>query len=116
MSIPEFLQLGRRQLTLEEIMSNKSTRNFIVVLLASVMYASNAFAAGKGVDSLGNTLLTLIRQWAYWVILIMCIVEVIRAGVSGDSKKILSIVSKYVIVFASMYLVPSLFDAIRSSF
>jgi len=43
-------------------------------------------------------------------------VDVIKSGLSGDSKKTLPIVLKYVVIFASMYLIPAIFDAIKNSF
>jgi len=127
MSIDDFLKSEKEKSTLPEvrkthdfingIMSNDRYKKFIVVFLGITLYCSKVLAAtNKGIDPLGNTLLNLIRHWAYWVILVMCILEVIRAGISGDSKKILSIIMKYVVVFASMYLVPAIFDAIRDSF
>lgn len=129
MSVEEFLQLERGQMTLKEIrnnqngetftnkiMKNNRVKKFTCTLLGLSLYFKTVYAAGKGINGLGWTLLGLIREWAYWILLIWCIVEIIRAGVSGESKKTLPIVMKYVIIFASMYLIPGLFDAIKNSF
>jgi len=104
-----------------EILSSKLTKNkkhkrFLITLLGLSLYAKNVFAAGKGIDALGWTLLGLIRHWAYWILLIWCIVEVIKSGINGDSKKTLPIIMKFVIIFASMYLIPGIFDAIKGAF
>ena len=104
-----------------EILASKLTKNgkmkkFVVTLLGLTFYFKTVLAAGKGIDSLGWTLLALVRHWAYWILLIWCIVDVIKSGLSGDSKKTLPIVLKYVVIFASMYLIPAIFDAIKNSF
>ena len=129
MSVEEFLQLERGQITLKEIRNNQNgetfatkiiknnrVKKFTIALLGLSLYFKTVYAAGKGIDGLGWTLLGLIREWAYWILLIWCIVEIIRAGISGESKKTLPIVMKYVIIFASMYLIPGLFDAIKGAF
>lgn len=116
MSIPEFLNLKHEETLIIKIIKNDRFEKFTVTLLGCGLYFQKVLAAGKGIDPLGNTLITLIRHWAYYILIIMCIVEIIRAGISGDSKKILSIIMKYLLIFAAMYLVPTLFDAIRDSF
>ncbi|MBX4259711.1 hypothetical protein KTC96_24615 (plasmid) [Clostridium estertheticum] len=99
-----------------KIMKNKRLKKFTITLLGVSLYFKDVFAAAKGIDMLGWTLLGLIRRYAYWVLLIWCIGEVIKSGLGGESKKTLSIVMKYVIIFASMYIIPGVFDAIRGSF
>lgn len=104
-----------------ELLANKlskkaSHRKFLITLLGLSLYCKNVFAATKGIDALGWTLLGFVRHWAYWILLIWCIIEVIKSGLSGDSKKTLPIIMKFVIIFASMYLIPSIFDAIKASF
>jgi hypothetical protein len=121
MSIPEFMEIERgmklnKESFTTKIMKNDRFKKFTVVLLASVLYTQKCLAAGKGIDQLGWTLLSLIRQWAYWILIIMCVVDVIKAGAGGDSKKILGIIMKYLLIFASMYLLPTLFDAVKNSF
>ena len=95
---------------------NKKHKRFLITLLGLSLYAKNVFAASDGIDKLGWTLLGLIRHWAYWILLIMCIVEVIKSGLNGDSKKSLPIIMKFVVIFASMYLIPVIFDAIVKAF
>lgn len=131
MSLTDFLKLERKQITLDEIIKNNTfenfttkileshkTKRFVISFLASLLYAKKVLAVtnGNSIDVLGFKFLGLIRHWAYWILLIMCIVEVVRAGISNDSKKILSIVMKFILMFASLYLVPELFDAIKSAF
>ena len=99
-----------------KLVKNNRMRKFTVTLLGLCLYFKTVYAAAKGIDSLGWTLLGLVRHWAYWILLIWCIVDVIKSGLSGESKKTLPIILKYVIIFASMYLIPSIFDAIKGAF
>lgn len=96
----------------------KKTRRFIVTLLGLSLYCGKVFAATttKGPDTLMWMLLNLVRQWAKPILIIWCIVEVIRSGLSGDGKKTLPILLKFVVIFASMYLIPELFDTIEAAF
>lgn len=107
-----------------ELLSSKLSKNnkmqkFVVTLLGLTLYCKTVFGAvakAKGIDALGWTLLGLVRHWAYWILLVWCIVDVIKSGLSGESKKTLPIILKYVVIFASMYLIPTIFDAIKTSF
>jgi hypothetical protein len=115
MSVSEFLNKDNETIA-SKIIKNKTLKKITVILLGSLMYSQKVFAAGKGPDAVGYLLLNFIRKWAFWILLLMCIVEVVRAGVSGDSKKIMSIIMKFILIFASMYIVPEIFTSIRDSF
>lgn len=99
-----------------KLSKTKRTRRFIVTLLGLSLYCGKVFAATSPIDKLGLTLLNLIRQWAKPILVVWCLVEVIRSGLAGDAKKTLPILMKYVIIFASMYLIPEIFDAIELAF
>ena len=122
MTISEFLKieeisnLKQVELIAGRILRSKTLKRVAIVTIALVLNLSTvgaASAAGPGIDKLGNLLINLIRGYAYYVLIIMAIVESIRAAVSGDSKKVLSILMRYVLVFVLMYLIPQLFDAIK---
>ncbi|MBU3112020.1 hypothetical protein [Clostridium lacusfryxellense] len=98
-------------------LSKKSNhRKFLITLLGLSLYCRNVFAATSSIDKLGWTLLNLIRGWAKPILVLWCIVEVIRSGCSGDVKKTLPILMKFIVIFASMYLIPEIFDAIQAAF
>ncbi|MCB2297827.1 hypothetical protein [Clostridium tagluense] len=99
-----------------KIMKNDKLKKITITLLGCGLYFKKVMAATKGIDGLGWTILGLIRQWGYWILLIACTVEIIRAGTGSDSKKILSIVMKFLLIFALMYIVPEGFNAIKNSF
>jgi hypothetical protein len=109
MSLEDFLNMENE--------NNKFTINKIetasAFVMALVLHSSKVMAAGKGIDALGMSLLNMIRHWAYWILIIMCIIEVIRSGISGESKKILSIIMRYILIFLAMYLLPGIFDTIK---
>ena len=96
------------------ILKSKALKMAAMITITIVLNISPVGAAGKGIDQLGNMLINLIRNYAYYILIIMSIVESIRAAVSGDSKKVLSIVMRYLLVFILMYLIPQLFDAIKT--
>jgi hypothetical protein len=129
MSVDQFLSLQRGNITLREIrkenkaetfmtkvIENDRFNKFAITALGLTLYAKDALGATKGLDPLGWKLLGLIRHWAKWILLIMCLVEIIRAGLGGDSKKIFPIIMKFLTIYAAMYLIPELFDAIESAF
>jgi len=110
MSIDEFKNLGKG------IKINQKYNRILITALGIALFSINVFAKGTGIDGLGWMLLNLIRSWAYWICILMCILDVVKAGIGGDSGKILNIVMKYVLIFITMYLVPSIFDGIKESF
>jgi len=120
-SIPEFLNSTKKYTSNKMVVLEntvKHSRKFekvLIITMAIVMNISVCAAKAGGIDGLGYMIIDLIRHWAYFILIIMCIVEVIRAGIGGDSNKILSIVMRYLLIFMSMYLVPDLFDAIRDA-
>lgn len=142
LSFSEFLKMKNGEITLNEIKKNHNndynienfaskvlknnrltkivvftlaTANIILTRISnniSVETVSN----GKGIDVLGNKLLHLFQYYGHWILLIMCVLECIKSGINGDSKKILSIVVKFLLIYASLFLVPELFDIITTSF
>lgn len=125
MTVNEFLQLERQEITLDGIQFNKIRKNkklekFMTVFIASALYAKKVLAVNKnnksGIDVLGWKLLGIIREWSYWILIMMCIVEIIRCATSGEVKSIYKVIIKFALIFASMYLIPELFDTIAESF
>jgi len=118
-TIPEYMEIIRAK---KELCKNRVNFEKISSLfLGSIFYCSNAYAAPagglKGIDVFGTKVLSILRSVGYWVCLLMCIKEIIQSATSGgETKDILKIILKYVIIFGSLYLVPQLFDMIPSSF
>lgn len=72
----------------------------------------------SGIDSLGTTFLGIFQGLGRWVCLIMAFIELIKAVMKGNSNtsEIFAIILKYVLVYASMFLVPYFFDIVSGAF
>lgn len=71
-----------------------------------------------GIDVLGNTFLGIFQGLGRWVALIMAFIEIIKSLMKGstNTSEIFGIIFKYVLVFATMYLLPYFFDVVAGSF
>lgn len=117
-TIPEYLEMIRAKKELDEI--DISYDKISAMFLGTVLYCNNVYAVPsggmKGIDKFGMRVLSILRSVGYWVCLLMCIKEIIQSATSGgDTKDILKIIIKYVIIFGSLYLVPEIFDMIPQS-
>jgi hypothetical protein len=110
----------------ERILSNPEIKKMAVTLVGSLIYCkevlaqetkriSNAEAMQK-FDSKGWELLGYLRTFGFWLCLIMCLIEVLKALAKGDSKDITRIVIKYLLGYGSLYLIPWLFELIALLF
>lgn len=81
-----------------------------------VMATATGITTTTGLDPLGWKLLRLIRKWAKWVLILICILEILKSGMNGESKKTLPIVIKYLTIYIALFIVPEIYDAVESSF
>lgn len=133
MSIPQFCQLQRGELTLadirkenneesllDKILSNNQLKKIAVITIASALHFQEVVFANDGgvakIDAVGLKFLAVIQTIGYWVCIIMCLVEIIKNLSSGDYKKIGAIVAKYLLVMAALYGLKWAFDFIRDTF
>ena len=108
----------KNELIAYNILNNKNLKKVMVVAMGSLMYCQNVLAAtntGK-IDVAGIAILGICRQIGYWACIIMCCIEIIRSLMQGDTKGISKIISKYVLGFGALYLMPWIFDLIKSIF
>jgi hypothetical protein len=80
---------------------------------------TNAFAVDLGaIDTLGNTFLSIVRRVGYWIALISALTEIIKTSMRGgnNSAEIGKIIMKYLLIYASLYLMPWLFDLVKGAF
>ena len=61
-------------------------------------------------------ILTILQALAYMVIVLKCIVDVIKMMGKGDRKSVLDTVILNVILFATIYITPWVFDLIKDIF
>lgn len=133
MTIPQFNAYNRGEITLKEIKEinegesfakwilndNKLTKCFVFVVgglnYASVVMAETTDAMAR-VNMAGNMFLGIIQTIAFWLCLIGAIIEILKCVANGSSKDIGRILMKYLLIFASVYLLPFAFDLIRDIF
>ena len=80
------------------------------------LYPLLANIATERMDSVGNQILTLLQVVAYWYIGLKCIAEVIKLAGSGDRKSVVNVILTYIMLFATCYMVPWIFDTIKTVF
>lgn len=91
----------------------------IAFLLTTTSMTVTSRAAGlDSIDSLGNIFLNIVRRTMYWICLIKGLVDVGREVSRGGDNigNIGKIVLKYVLAFATLYIMPYLFDLVRDNF
>ena len=111
-----------------KIKKDKAARKTVVVLLAvgltivsyksqdQAVVVSGSMATGLAkVDNVGYMLLKLAQKFGKWAFLVMGLVNVIRDGMEGASKdSIIKTIIRYLIMFASLFALPWMFDLIES--
>lgn len=71
----------------------------------------------SGIDVLGNTFLGIIQRVGYWIALIAAIAEIIKVAMKGgNGNDIGKVILKYVLIYASLFLMPWLFDQVAKAF
>lgn len=119
MTIPEFLEINRnKKIDIISIRTNKKLETMFAFVLGGFMYVQNVYAVDttSKIDKGGLVILGVCRQIGYWACLIMCSIEIIKSLMSGDTKGITKIISKYVVGFGALYFLPWIFDLIKSIF
>lgn len=104
----------------------KNSRKFkkgLIIGIATTLFIINnpsyVFAVDLGaIDVLGNTFLSIIRRVGYWIALISALTEIIKTSMRGgnNSAEIGKIIMKYLLIYASLYLMPWLFDLVKGAF
>ena len=119
-TISEFLNKDNDELEsiAKEIKKYKRMERAFVVAIGSIMHCSKVAAAvnTSKIDVAGSTLLTVVRSFGYWICLIMCILEIIRSLMQGDTKSVSKIIVKYIMGFGAFYFLPWLFDIVKDVF
>lgn len=118
-TIPEFLEMKRSDELYKKLGHNekKLITKVIVKGTAMALFLINhpaiAFAADglDKIDELGLSFLIISRRIAYWILGIAAIYEILKCSrQGGDKKEITEIIMKYVLLYASLFLVPKAFD------
>lgn len=102
--------------------SKKFEKQLVIGIATTLFVISNptyAFAVDLGaIDVLGNTFLGIIRRVGYWIALISALTEIIKTSMRGgnNTAEIGKIIMKYLLIYASLYLMPYLFDLVKGAF
>lgn len=70
------------------------------------------------VDKLGNTFLNILQRVGYWIALLSALAEIIKTSMRGgnNTAEIGKIIMKYLLIYASLYLMPYMFNLVREAF
>ena len=98
--------------------NKKKLQKQIVIGMAVVLFITNnptkVLAIDfNGLDELGYSVLDMVRRVAYWLTVLGAITEIMKSSMQGaDREQIFKIITKYAIVYASIFIVPRLFTLI----
>lgn len=135
MTIPQFMAYERGELTIKEIkeinkadffigdlMKDKRMAKILVFTTACLNLTKKVLASTEDalnkVDKVGEEFLTIIQRFGFWVCVIGCILEIMIAVFKkgGGKNDILSLIFKWLIIFASFYFLPATFRFIAAAF
>lgn len=98
---------------------NHRLRKTTIFLLGSLMYCQTVLAKGADLAKInrgGLTILGVIQNIGYWIAIVMAAMEIIKNLMQGDTKSTGKSIMKYSLGYGSLYLLPWIFDLIKSIF
>lgn len=132
MSIQQFNAVQRGELTYKdikeinkmesiagEILKDSRLTRMSCFLFGSLMYCQSVSATTDAlgpINEAGNMFLGIIQTVGYWLCLLMCLVEIIKALMNGQGDKCAKIAIKYLCIFAGLYCMPWAFNLIKDIF
>ena len=82
-------------------------------LFGITAYAADVNQAIAKINDLGEKILELIRVIAYWTVTIITSKNCIRAALNGDKKGVGESITQRIIIMATIYFLPELFDMMK---
>lgn len=119
MTVEEFLQMEKMKEIEIYISKDKQIEKVFVFMLGSLMYCQNIMAKNADlskVNEAGGVLLNIIQTFGYWICIGLCILDLLKQLLDGKTKNTGKIISRYIIAFSAAYVIPWLFDIIKSIF
>lgn len=103
-----------------KILRNKRIRKLVIILLALIFWylttpSSVVFAGVGGIPALGAKFWSYVKVFSRWACMISCGVEVAKNVNAGDTKSIFKVVTKYVVAYSVVVLLPWVFDEIDNA-
>lgn len=141
MSIKEFCELQRGELSLKEIEYRRrretlernklniikwSTtsllasyairmQNKLVIPSSTLAYVSEGVSAPKGLRFFLNNIITNIEPISISIVILIAIYQILNAELNGNDKEVLYIIARYAVVIALMHFAPSIFNVYIST-
>ena len=94
---------------------NRKVKRILIFILANIMMVNDVFASSS-IDRVGLTILRKIQLAAYWIFLIMMIVEVIKCVMKNNKEAIPKVIAGYLIAYGITFAGPFMFDMIKEMF
>lgn len=120
MTYKDLKKSNKLELIAGEILKNDRLKRLTIFTIAGLNVMCKVSAdttnAVTKINSAGNTFLGIFQSIGYWLCLIGAIMEILKCVMNGSSKDVGKIILKYVLVFASIYLIPFAFDLIKEIF
>jgi hypothetical protein len=95
----------------------------IMIIIIINVCCLSTFAATKNIEeglaNLDNKmegLLTVVYRIGYWVLLIIAFIDILSSVMSKNIKEVGKVILRYVIIYASLYLLPFLFSLVSDIF
>jgi len=107
------------ELVAKHINADNKLKKQAVFVLGSLFYVQDVVSAAgdlSKIDKAGGTILQVARKIGYWVCIVGCIIDVLKALMQGDTKSIAKIMMKYALAFSSLYIFPWVLDLIKNIF
>ncbi|OSA92544.1 UNVERIFIED_ORG: hypothetical protein B2H93_14380 [Clostridium botulinum] len=105
------------------IKNSKKLKKQLIAGFGTTLFLINnpiyVFAVDLGaVDNLGNTFLSIIQRVGYWIALLSALAEIVKTAMRGgnNTAEVGKIIMKYLLIYASLYLMPWLFGLVREAF
>lgn len=103
----------------KKINSNFKLKKTFIFVVGSLMYCQTVLAQGTSLGKInkgGLTILGLMQDIGYWIAIVMAAMEIIKNLMQGDTKSTGKSIIKYSLGYGSLYLLPWIFDLIKSIF
>lgn len=116
---PSKIQKEYMEIAAKKINGNTRLKRSFIFLVGSLMYCQNVLAKGADLTRInkgGLTILSVIQGVGYWIAIIMAAQEIIKNLMQGDTKGTGKSIMKYSLGYGSLYLLPWIFDLIKSIF
>lgn len=93
-----------RKVSLNPI-QKKRTILFLAMLMfvSQNVYAIPTVAGFEGLNSIGNYLISIVRYFGFWFIVIKCMLDVLSCMIQKKTKDITNIIMQYVLGYMALY-------------